>query len=387
MSQKGRLYFDNAATSFPKPQEVYEAMDRYAREHGGSAGRSAHAQAVAGSRLLFDLRLSLAELFGGNEDRVVLTKNATESVNLALFSLLHEGAVVVHSPLEHNAVMRPLQFLAKTRGIKLIDAPDDFHGRMTPKALESVVGKYSVDAVVTLHASNVHGLAHDIAAFGEICRRREILFVVDAAQTGGCMPVDMINMNIDALCLTGHKGLLGPTGIGALLLSDRAAEKIMPLIYGGTGSESGKEQMPDFLPDRLEAGTHNTFGASGLLAGLQYLSQRTVADVMKYENELRRHMIDRLRFIVGVTIFGDDIGPATGVLGFTCPLSPSDMAYLLDSQYGISVRAGLHCAPRAHKTLGTFPQGAVRLAPGPFTPIEAVDEVADAISDILRTKS
>lgn len=381
----GRLYFDNAATSFPKPLQVYEAMDLYARTVGGTAGRSAHDRSLAGARLLFELRQTLAELAGGDEDLVVLTKNATEALNIALFSLARPGVIVAHGPLEHNAVMRPLNHLARQRGLTLVEAPGDAHGRIAPDSLAAFLAQTKADLLVTLHASNVHGLAQDLAAIGEICARHDTTLVVDAAQSGGALPLDMPAMHIDALCLTGHKSLLGPTGTGALLLSARCADRIEPLLHGGTGSASNQEVMPDFLPDRLEAGTPNTLGAAGLLAGVQYLQALSVEAVARHEADLRALMIERLHGLNDVTLFGDADGPAVATVSFTSCLAPSDMAYLLSEKYGIAVRPGLHCAPRAHRTLGTLPAGTVRLAPGPLTPLTAVDEVTDAVADILRT--
>jgi len=385
MSDDGRLYFDNAATSFPKPESVYVALDRFARETGGSAGRSAHVRAVDGSRLLFRLRGDLARLVGGADERVVLTRHATEALNLALFSLLPPGAVCAHGALEHNAVMRPLRHLAETRGVRLIEVPGDAHGRMTPDALAGVLAGGHVDVVVTLHASNVHGLAQDATALGAIAARHGALFVLDAAQTGGVLPLDVAAMRVDALALTGHKGFFGPTGTGALVLSERVAERIRPLLHGGTGSRSEDEHMPEFLPDRLEAGTANTFGAAGLLAGIQYVTERGVASIARHEAELRVRLLAGLRAIPGVTVLGDAPGAATAVVSFVCPLAPSDLAFLLGERYGIAVRPGLHCAPRAHRTLGTLPAGTVRLAPGALTPPDAVDEVCAAVADLLRT--
>lgn len=383
----GRLYFDNAATSFPKPPEVYEALDAYARTVGGSAGRSAHAAAVAGNRTIFALRTELAEMMGGDGDLTILTKNATEAINLVLFSLLEKDMVVAHGALEHNAVMRPLHFLARMRHARLIEVPGDEHGRMTPAALAQVVAKHRPDLVVTLHASNVHGLAQDLAGLGEVCRQADIPLIVDAAQTGGCLPINMEEMGLAALCLTGHKSLLGPTGTGALLLSEEIADRMQPLLFGGTGSESEREEMPEFLPDRLEAGTANTIGAAGLLAGVRYLAQRTIEDVAEYEAMLRARMLERLREIPGLAIVGDAPGPATAVVSFCSPLTPSDLAFVLNEQYDIATRGGLHCAPRAHRALGTLPQGTLRLSPGPLTPPEAVDEVTDAIAEILENVS
>ncbi|NLH49233.1 MAG: aminotransferase class V-fold PLP-dependent enzyme [Myxococcales bacterium] len=382
MAENGHLYFDNAATSYPKPAEVYAALDRYAREEGGSAGRGAHARAVAGSRLLFNLREELAALLGGHPDRLVLTRHATEALNLALFSLIEPGAVVAHGALEHNAVMRPLQHLAATRGVRLLEIPGDADGRLTPDALRRALAAEPIAAVVTLHGSNVNGAIQDLAALGELCRAREIPFIVDAAQTAGCWPIDQEAMGIDALCVTGHKSLLGPTGVGALLLAARVAERVAPLVHGGTGSESEKETMPDFLPDRLEAGTPNTFGAAGLLAGVRYVTRRTVAAVRRHEDELRGRLRERLRAIPGLRVLAAD-GDALAVVSVVGAVAPSDLAFLLSERYGIATRAGLHCAPRAHRTLGTLAMGALRLAPGPLTPPAAVDEVAAALHDLL----
>ena len=383
MERAERFYFDNAATSFPKPAEVYEAMDRCAREAGGNAGRGAHDLSLTGSRLLSSLRHELAALIGGDPNLVVLTKNATEAINIVLLGLLKRGATVAHGPLEHNAVMRPLSHLMTNEKVRLVEVPGDAQGRIAPDTLRRTLAEQHVDLVVTLHCSNVHGLAQDLDGLAEVCRRRRVPLVVDAAQSAGALPIDMEGMRIDALCLTGHKGLFGPTGTGALVLGADIADRIPPLLYGGTGSVSERENMPDFLPDRLEAGTPNTCGAAGLLAGVGYLARRTVADVAGYETELRQRMLERLRSIDGLRLLGDVPGPAVATVSFTAPLLPGDLAHLLQQQYGVAVRAGLHCAPRAHRTLGTMPAGALRLAPGPLTPLDAVDEVTDAIARIV----
>ncbi|MDP8225161.1 MAG: aminotransferase class V-fold PLP-dependent enzyme [Candidatus Lernaella stagnicola] len=387
MNDAARLYFDNAATSYPKPESVYEAMDRYARQSGGSAGRSAHRHALDGSRLLFHLRTELAELLGGDEDRVVLTMHATEAINLALFSLLEPGATCLHGALEHNAVMRPLAHLAATRKAHLVEVPGDDQGRMTPAALDRALHETGAKLVVTLHASNVNGAAQDVAALSEVAARHDARFVVDAAQSAGVLDLDQKAMGIDALCVTGHKALFGPTGTGALLLSETVSDRIQARMHGGTGSQSESEHTPDFLPDRLEAGTPNTFGAAGLLAGIRFVRERGVADIARHERELRSRMIDRLRAIDDLTVYGDMSGPATSVVSFTCSLAPSDVAFLLAERYGIAVRPGLHCAPRAHRTLGTMPAGTLRLAPSVLTPVDAVDEVAAAIAEIVKLAS
>jgi cysteine desulfurase/selenocysteine lyase len=268
----------------------------------------------------------------------------------------------------------------------LLEIPGDADGRMTFAALRQAMAREPIAAVVTLHGSNVNGAVQDLAGLGELCRARDIPFIVDAAQTAGCWPLDQQAMGIDALCITGHKSLLGPTGIGALLLSERAADGVAPLIRGGTGSESEREAMPDFLPDRLEAGTPNTFGAAGLLAGVRYLARRTVADVRRQEQEVRARLIDRLRAIPGIKLLAAE-GDAVAVLSLVGKLEASDLAYLLDERFGIATRAGLHCAPRAHRTLGTLARGTLRLSLGPLTPPAAVEEVADALRDLLGALS
>ncbi len=386
MDESAQLYFDNAATSYPKPPSVYEELDCFARSQAGSAGRSAHRHAIAGARLMFELRNELAALLGGIAETLAFTKNATEALNVALFGLVHPGAVVAHGPLEHNAVARPLAWLAEQRGVKLVEVPGDEQGRVTPAALAATLSAGRVDLFVTLHASNVHGLAQDLAGLGEVCRSRAVPFVVDAAQSAGALVLDARGMNIDVLCVTGHKALLGPTGTGALLLSADAAERVPPLLHGGTGSLSSQETMPGFLPDRLEAGTPNTLGLAGLLAGVRYLAERGVADVAAHERRLRERLRERLRAIPGLRLLGDDPGPATATLSFVGPLAPSEFAARLDER-GVAVRAGLHCAPRAHRTLGTFPQGTVRLSPGAFTTLDEVDRVCAAVSEIAGGRS
>jgi len=385
MDDRARLYFDNAATSFPKPPEVYDALDRFARENAGSAGRSAHEHAIAGARLLFELRTELAVLLGGEAELVIFTKNATEALNLALLGLLGAGATALHGALEHNSVVRPLAHLAQARGVNLIEVAGDEQGRLTPDALDRALNRGRADVVVTLHASNVHGLAQDLAALGDVCRKHDVPFVVDAAQSAGALPLDLRAMNIDAMCVTGHKALFGPTGTGALLLSPRLADRIPPLLFGGTGSVSGQETMPGFLPDRLEGGTQNAHGLAGLLAGVGQIAERTIEMIEAHERLLRERLLTGLRAIPGLRILGDAAGPATSTVSFTGPLASSDIGHLLNERYGIAVRAGLHCAPNAHRALGTMPGGAVRLSPGLFTPVDAVDEVLDAVGEIVKS--
>jgi selenocysteine lyase/cysteine desulfurase len=283
-------------------------------------------------------------------------------------------------------VARPLAHLAAENEVVVRQAVGDEHGRMTPAALDEALAAGVVDAVVTLHASNVHGLAQDLSALGEVCRQHDVLFIVDAAQSAGALPLDARAMHIDALCVTGHKALLGPTGTGALLLSPRLAERLPPLLHGGTGSVSEQERMPDFLPDRLEAGTPNTHGLAGLLAGVRYVARRTVAEIEAHDRALRERLLGCLRAIPGLRLLGDASGPATSTVSFTGPLPAGDFARLLSERYGVAVRAGLHCAARAHRTLGTFPTGAVRLSPGLFTPPDAIDEVCAAVAEIAKAR-
>ena len=377
------IYLDNAATSWPKPDAVHEAVSYSLREVGANPGRSGHRLANQAERVRFDTREALAELLGVTDPmRVIFTSNATTALNLVISGLLTPRMHVVTTGMEHNAVMRPLRALEQ-RGVSVSIMPCDPDGSLDPHVLDQYI-RPETRLIVVNHASNVCGTILPIREIGAQARKHGIPCLVDTAQTAGCRPIDLIADNIDLLAFSGHKGLLGPTGIGGLAIQDDFdIGRMPPLIRGGTGSRSEQEHQPNFLPDKYEAGTPNLIGLAGLRAGVRYVLERGVDEISTHEQMLTQQLIDGLRTVERVQVFGThDANRQTAVVSFTVDgQSASDIAHALDEQYEIMCRPGLHCAPRAHQTIGTFPNGTIRFAPGPFS-IEA--EIAQAIEAVAQ---
>jgi cysteine desulfurase / selenocysteine lyase len=376
------IYLDNAATTFPKPEPVYAALDHYARNIGAGAGRAGHDRAEKGADLVDKFRRLTADLVNaGDPTRVILTKNATESLNLAILGLLGDGDTVVCTDADHNSVLRPLSFLEETRAVKVIRVPCDPSGGIDLAALFAEIEK-GPKLVVTTHASNVTGAITDILEVAARCAKHGALLGLDCAQTAGSIPIDMTT-GIDFVALTGHKSLFGPTGTGALVLSERIAD-LPGQVFGGTGTVSESDAHPQILPHRLEAGTSNTFGLAGLVAGIEFVNETGIDAIHEKTNTLRKKLIDGLQAIDRLTLFGAEAQQATSAIAFKDErLGPSEFAFLLNMKYGIQVRAGLHCAPLMHKSLGTWPEGAIRLSPGYFTTEEEIDQTVTAIEQIV----
>ena len=385
-----KIYLDQAATSFPKAPGTADAVYRYMTECGCSVSRGGYAGAYSAEELVYDTRVLLCRLFGCDEadpKKVVFTKNVTESLNVLLKGLLRPGDHVLVSSMEHNAVMRPLGQLAK-QGIRVTRVPCAGDGSMDPADLETRIEK-DTRAVVMLHASNVCGTVLPAAEIGAICRARGIRFILDTAQTAGTLPLNMDDMNIDALAFTGHKGLLGPQGTGGFLIREEMASELEPLITGGTGSISHTEDVPDFLPDRFEAGTLNLPGIAGLSASLSWLLAQPEGSLLTHELTLTA------RFLRGMEALEADgllqiIGKhgtegRTGVVSIVpLHMDPAELAFRLDERYGIATRVGLHCAPAAHQTLGTWPAGTVRFSFGAFNTEAETDEATRAVAVLCR---
>jgi cysteine desulfurase/selenocysteine lyase len=382
-------YLDNAATSWPKPDAVAEAMLRYLRDVGASPGRSAHRLSIQAERLRLEAREAVAELFGLRDPlRVVFTHNGTAAINLALFGLLEPGAHVVATGMEHNAVMRPLRALER-RGVSISLAACRPDGTMEPAAVAECLRPHT-RLVVMNHASNVCGTVLPVRQVGALARGRGIPLLVDAAQTAGCWPIDMHADNIDLLAFTGHKAMLGPTGAGGLALrEDFDISRLPALVHGGTGSRSEHEFQPDFLPDKYEAGTPNAVGLAGLAAGVRYVLERGVDKLRADEQSLTQLLIDGLRSIRGVHVRGThDAARQTAVVSFTMDgKSPAEIGLALDEEFEIMCRPGLHCAPRAHLTMGTSPAGTVRLSPGPFTTLADIEQAISAIAFLAAAET
>ena len=397
------IYLDNAGTSFPKAPGTAEAVFSFMTREGVNIGRGAYRKAYAAADMVYETRCLIAELFHGEDPRqVVFTKNVTESLNLVLKGYLKPGDHVLTSSVEHNAVMRPL----KQIGVAFTRVPCTETGELKTEELERSL-RPETKAVVMTHASNVCGTILPFEAVGRFCSTHGLKFFADCAQTAGSVPVDMEAMNIDALCFTGHKGLLGPQGIGGVVLRKGLEQEIAPLVSGGTGSISHREEMPEFLPDRFEAGTLNLPGIVGLRAALLWLKERGISANRAHEDRLTAQFLrgllpmeeEGLIKILGRKNIGTaeeartaadessgltDIGRTSVVSVQTQTLDPAAAAFLLDDRFGIMTRVGLHCAPAAHKTLGTFPAGAIRFSFGWSNTAEEVDAALRALEKICR---
>jgi cysteine desulfurase family protein len=376
------IYFDNAATSWPKPAVVLEAMSRFMTQVGASPGRSAHRLSVEAGRMLYETRESLARLFNFPDPlRIVFGLNATEALNLALWGMLRPGDRVVTSSMEHNSVMRPLRALERDSLVNVDVIGCSSEGFLDPTDLESAV-RADTRMIVLNHASNVVGSLLPVAEAGRIAREHELLLLVDAAQTAGAYPIDMEAMHIDLLAFSGHKALYGPQGTGGLCIGERvSAEEIDPVKRGGTGSRSEWEEQPMFFPDRCESGTPNTMGLAGLRAGVEFVLQQGVEAIRVHEVSLTRRLLAGLLEIPRVTVYGGrDAETQAATVSFNIEgMAPSDVGLKLDEEYGIMSRVGLHCAPAAHRTMGTFPVGAVRFGLSYFNTAEEVDTAVGAI--------
>ena len=383
------LYLDNAATSFPKPDTVMAAMIAYQQNIGANPGRSGHGRSVEAGRIVFETREALARLFHIEDPlRIALTKNATESLNIVLQGGLRPGDSVITSGMEHNSVMRPLRFL-EGRGVELSVVPCSPRGELEPDDVRKALRK-NTRMVVLTHASNVTGTILPVEAVGALLRDRpEVLFCVDAAQTAGALPIDVEKMRIDLLAFTGHKSLFGPQGTGGLYIREGLENKISPLMMGGTGSRSEFEQQPVFMPDRYESGTPNTIGIAGLGAGVSFVLEQTVETLRAREEELTSRFLSGLRDLRDdVIVYGpQDASRQTAVVSFNIrDVSASDAASYFEDNRGILCRPGLHCAPSAHRTIGTFPRGTIRFSFGFFNTQRDVDDACAALRELVKRK-
>ena len=380
------IYLDHAATSWPKPPEVIESMTDFLEQAGGNPGRSGHRLSIGAGRIVYNARESVATLFNAADPlRIIFTLNATHAINLGLQGLLRPGDHVVTSGIEHNAVMRPLRDLEK-KGILLSVVPCARDGSLNPKDVAQAI-QPSTRMVVMTHASNVTGTILPVAEVADAAHAQGALLLVDAAQTAGILPVDMRSMGIDLLAFTGHKGLQGPPGTGGLILGERiSTEEMAPLMQGGTGSHSEFEVQPEEYPDKYESGTLNGPGIAGLGAGVQWILKQGVAAIRAREIELTRVLRNGLQRIPGITVYGpENPENCTAVVSFTAAsYRTSEIGLRLDDDFGILSRVGLHCAPAAHRTIGSFPEGTVRFALGATTTMEEVQAAINAVAQILE---
>ena len=381
------IYLDCAATSWPKPPEVTQAMMDFLERAGGNPGRSGHRLSIEAGRIVYEVREQVATLFNAPDAlRVVFAPNATHAINLALRGLLRPGDHVVTSGMEHNSVMRPLRALER-QGVRLTVVPCVCDGTLHPADVQAAL-RPETRLVCLTHASNVTGTILPAAEVAAIAHRAGALFLLDAAQTAGALPIDVQALGVDLLAFTGHKSLLGPPGTGGLVIAPSVDTSAMePVLAGGTGSRSEFQEQPEDLPDKFESGTPNGVGIAGLGAGLRWVSQRGVESIRTHEVALTRALIEGLGGIPGVTVHGtQDAARCTAVVSFTVAgRHVSEIGLRLDEEHGILTRVGLHCAPAAHKTIGTFPEGTVRLAPGVFTSLEDIGRTVSAVAQVVRS--
>ena len=379
----GPIYLDNAATSFPKPPAVAEAMAHYLNDVGASINRGVYASAQSAGLTTLLLREALCGLFRHTEaTHCILTPGNTAGLNMAIRGWLRSGDHCLVSAMEHNAVMRPLQDLAK-QGVLFDRVPCDSAGRMDPADIIPLI-RPNTKLLVMAHGSNVGGAVQDAAAVGRICRERGIPFVLDAAQTAGHWDIDFEGWGLAALSVPGHKGLMGPGGIGALLLSRDFARGLSPILTGGTGSASDSEVQPEYMPDKFESGTANLPGIYGLKAAVDFILETGVERLREHETALTRRFLDGIRDVPGVRLAGPwELEDRAGVISVDFRnIDNAEASFLLEERWGIMTRCGLHCAPNAHKTLGTFPQGTVRFSPGWFTTEAEIDAAVGAVREL-----
>ena len=392
-----QIYLDNASTTFPKPREVADAVYQYMTGVGSNIGRGGYTSAYAAEEAVFAARQLLCDFFGGEDAKnVVFTKNVTEALNVIIRGLLQPGDHVLVSAMEHNAVMRPLQLIgreleageqAPAAEISFSRIPCDKEGNLQLEALPKLV-QQRTKAVLMTHASNVCGTLLPLARVGEFCQDKGLLLLVDSAQSAGVFPINMQQLHIDALAFTGHKGLLGPQGIGGFVLREHMVKRLAPFIVGGTGSLSHTESTPRFMPDKFEAGTLNLTGIMGLAAGVRWLNQRGMASLRAHELALTEQLLAGLLDLEQqglLRIVGRrDIVQRTSVVSIAATKQDlAVVAHRLNEEYGIATRVGLHCAPNAHKTLQTYPTGTLRFSMGWHNNEADIDAALKALREVL----
>lgn len=380
---RDKVYMDNGATSYPKAPNVAKNMADYIINNGSSVSRGAYKSSLDASRIVYDTRSELCDFFNFEHvDHVVFTKNITESMNVILKGLLTEKDHVIISSMEHNAVMRPLHSI----GCKLSKMASSIEGYVDVDSIETQITP-ETKAIVCIHSSNVCGSINNISAIGKIAKKHGVYFIVDAAQTAGVVPIDMVESHIDVLGFTGHKSLLGPTGIGGFLIAPEMVKHVKPLIEGGTGSASESEIQPEYMPDKFESGTPNVVGIYGLNAGLTFIKETGIDKIYEHEMYLVQYFLDHFKTKKNIVGKKDTID-RTAVISLNFEgYDNAIIAFELEKKYHIATRVGMHCAPSAHKTLNSFPNGTLRISFSYFTTIEEIQYLIDALEDILGRSS
>ena len=386
-TERKEIYLDCAATTRQKPPQVLKAVVQFASEVGVSHGRGTYRPGITANELVFGTRASLAKLFHiQRSDRILYMKNVTEGINTALKGFLKSGDHVVLSGMEHNAVIRPLNKLKVTRGVEYTLVPANSLGRLNPYDFEYAL-RPNTKMVCLAHASNVTGNLNPVEAVGALCAKKGVAFLVDAAQTAGVVPIDMQAMNIDFLCFTGHKGLMGPPGTGGLAVSSKW--NLDSFIEGGTGSNSDKEEQPNQWPDKFESGTQNYWGLAGLKASVDFLLKTSVQAVQRKEEVLTAQFLKEIEKIKGIKLYGLPSGAEkerVAVVSLNIEgRDPSEVGYELDERYGIMTRVGLHCAPLAHRTIGTYPIGTVRFSFGYYNTEKEIEKTVKVLKEMVKS--
>ncbi|MWC29092.1 aminotransferase class V-fold PLP-dependent enzyme [Paenibacillus sp. MMS18-CY102] len=384
LEQHKVIYLDHAATSWPKPEAVVKAVYDAMVNDTANPGRGSHAMAVRSSRHIFQARKQLAKLFRiSNPNDIAFSLNTTTALNQAIKGFVQPGDHVISTAVEHNSVRRPLEYLKQAIGIRVTYIEADEKGFITPQQVEQAI-THSTRLVIVNHSSNLLGTIAPIADIGEVCRRNGVKLLVDAAQSAGILPIDVEAMGIDMMAFPGHKGLLGPQGTGGLYI--HPSLDLVPMLHGGTGSQSEAPEQPSVRPDRYEAGTPNTPGLAGLAAGVSHVLHETVQTIHTKEWRQTQMMMEGLLGIPGIQVLGPDVGqPRTGIVSFNLAgADASELSFILDQHYGIAVRAGYHCTPLAHAAAGTMETGAVRASVGCFTTDAEAMAIVDAMKEIQK---
>lgn len=376
------IYIDNAATSYPKPEGVYNEMIECMKNYAANPGRSSHDMAIRASSKIIEARERLTRLFNiGSPFNIIFTLNATHALNIGIRGVLKKGSHVISTVIEHNSVLRPLNYMSRN-GVLVTLVGVDINGYVDIDSIKNEI-RENTRLIVVNHASNVLGTIQNIREIGRLARENNIVFMVDASQSAGIVPIDVEKDNIDMLAFPGHKGLLGPQGTGGLYIRDGI--EVEPFLCGGTGSNSDSMKQPDFMPDKFESGTLNTPGIAGLCEGLRFIEETGIENILRHETELTDYLLRELKKMEFIKIYGPlDANNRTAVISFNIDgIDCSEVGYLLNKK-GIAVRTGYHCAPIIHSIIGTNNAGTVRLSPGYFNTFDDIEKVIEAILEIYN---
>ena len=379
-----RVYLDNSSTSFPKPKVVADSIYNYLVNIGGNPGRANHSNALESNRYLYMAREEIASFFNYDKiENVIFTNNITSSLNILINGILKSGDHVITSSMEHNSVIRPLYNLKQTLNIELDIVNANSNGIINVDNIQKAI-KPNTKLIVITHASNVTGSIQPIKEIGELCKKNNIYFILDSAQSAGVIDIDFKALSLNALAFTGHKSLLGPQGVGGFIIDDELNKICNPSILGGTGSLSHSLSQPDFLPDKFESGTLNIPGIIGLYEAIKFIKSQGLSTIYEHNNYLRSYLINGILDLGNFSIHGEiSSDKSTSCISIThSKLDVSELSYILDSDFNISNRSGLHCAPLAHKTIGTYPEGTVRLSLGYFNTEEELRYTLDSLNKI-----